>query len=776
MRKQSTGKTARKGIAAILAAVMLTALLPLGVFAAAEDATPAPRTHQTDRPERTARPAPALPAVGNNREAFANRAPLQSEGPEFEAKAPLNLSLPIIEISYIGSSDIDVYVPFGATGAAAQGTGWSWNAATKTLTVTGDLQGVGFDAVPGTNDSVTIAYSANITIVEIWSGYFALTVKGNGKTGSTLTTAYIDNYLGDITVQDAKIDIKPLDGGTHNEQIFVYGDGGGISATLTVKNSTLTFYGPGTEQPGSIGTYLTSHGKLVIEDSDITATGDAAQILAYQGGLSVKNSILSLTGGAATVGAYQDILSIAGGSSVSLDGEDASIVTVLGSLSIAGGSSVSLEGEDAMVASNNGISIAGGSTLNVTGDDAEIFAQQSDLIIKDGSKVNATGEEVYIYTEDGNLSITTGSKVTITGKNSELSTGNGDLSITNSTVVGAGEAVTIKTYAGNMSITDSKVTLTGDYAEIYGSAAANILIAGKSKVYVQTWLYTSYGTIIVDLTPGGRVEVGEPDVVLDTDYPVIEAYDSADSNRIILGAGVKIVTPADGKISTYDFTGNGDYRTGVFTGNISGGITEANFAYHVVLENPADLRTGWNPFTDVTTGDWFYNNVKFIYENRIFAGTSDTTFDPGTPMTRAMLVQVLWSYEGKPEPATLSGFSDVPTDAYYAKAVAWALANGIVSGIGDNQFGSSRAVSRQDFVLILTKYAAKKYVELPQTRAYAAFTDQASIAGYATAAVEAAYRAGIINGKDGGIFDPASGATRAEVAVMLHKYVLIADA
>ncbi|MDR1821222.1 MAG: S-layer homology domain-containing protein [Oscillospiraceae bacterium] len=187
-------------------------------------------------------------------------------------------------------------------------------------------------------------------------------------------------------------------------------------------------------------------------------------------------------------------------------------------------------------------------------------------------------------------------------------------------------------------------------------------------------------------------------------------------------------------------------------------------------EEPYVVRPGWNPFGDVAEKQWYYTAVKYIYEHRLFAGMDDKTFAPDTKMTRAMLVSVLWSYMGNPAPDGLSSFSDVPADAWYAKAVAWAQENRIVSGVGDNKFAPDAPITRQDFVVVLANYAAQNEITLPELRPYKPFSDQASIADYAKAAVEKIFRAKVISGYEDGTFKPTGEATRAEVAAMIYQF------
>ena len=100
-------------------------------------------------------------------------------------------------------------------------------------------------------------------------------------------------------------------------------------------------------------------------------------------------------------------------------------------------------------------------------------------------------------------------------------------------------------------------------------------------------------------------------------------------------------------------------------------------------------------FSDVPNGAWYADAVDYVYEHGIMNGTSATTFSPNTPMTRAMLVTVLHRAAGSPSAATGTAFSDVPSGAYYTDAVAWASANGIVTGYGNGRFGSMTPVTPQ---------------------------------------------------------------------------------
>ena len=180
-----------------------------------------------------------------------------------------------------------------------------------------------------------------------------------------------------------------------------------------------------------------------------------------------------------------------------------------------------------------------------------------------------------------------------------------------------------------------------------------------------------------------------------------------------------------------------------------------------------------NPFTDVREGDWFYDDVIFAYINGLFRGTETTLFSPNADMTRGMLVAVLARLDGVDlKDFTNGSFDDVDKDQYYAAAAKWAKSKGIVYGIGDNKFAPDVPISRQDFATILMRYAKYAGITLPIARGYSGFNDDADIANYAKEAIEAFFKAMIISGKPGGIFDPKGSATRAEVTAMLHRFII----
>ena len=183
-----------------------------------------------------------------------------------------------------------------------------------------------------------------------------------------------------------------------------------------------------------------------------------------------------------------------------------------------------------------------------------------------------------------------------------------------------------------------------------------------------------------------------------------------------------------------------------------------------------EFTDGTLPFTDVRETDWFYDDVVFAYENGLFSGTTATTFSPYAPMTRAMLVTVLYRLEGEPAVTGRSGFSDVTIGSYYEAAVTWAADNGIVNGTSAVTFSPSENVTREQMAAILCRYAQYKQYGTSASASLSAFSDAAAVSTYAKAPLSWAVAEKLVNGADGKLL-PRASATRAQVAAILHRFV-----
>lgn len=188
----------------------------------------------------------------------------------------------------------------------------------------------------------------------------------------------------------------------------------------------------------------------------------------------------------------------------------------------------------------------------------------------------------------------------------------------------------------------------------------------------------------------------------------------------------------------------------------------------LAMSIPAFAAAGDTGFSDVAADAWYADAVEYVRDNGLMSGTSATTFSPDESTSRAMLAAILYRAAGSPAVSASAAFSDVAADTYYADAVSWASANGIVSGYGNGQFGGDNPVTREQIVTILWRYAGS-----PVAGTNVDFADERSISSFAAQAVDWAQEHGIINGKSGNRFDPQGTATRAEVAVILRNFMML---
>jgi len=170
-----------------------------------------------------------------------------------------------------------------------------------------------------------------------------------------------------------------------------------------------------------------------------------------------------------------------------------------------------------------------------------------------------------------------------------------------------------------------------------------------------------------------------------------------------------------------------------------------------------------NPFSDIAPSDFCCDAVMWAVAKDITNGIGNYTFAPNQPCTRAQIVTFLWRAAGSPTPKSASNFTDVPADAYYAKAVAWAVENGITGGTGDGKFSPDATCTRAQAVTFLYRASGS-----PAVSGNAAFTDVAADAYYA-AAVTWAEKNGITGGIGGGLFGSDQSCTRGQIVTFLYR-------
>lgn len=175
------------------------------------------------------------------------------------------------------------------------------------------------------------------------------------------------------------------------------------------------------------------------------------------------------------------------------------------------------------------------------------------------------------------------------------------------------------------------------------------------------------------------------------------------------------------------------------------------------------------PFADVYSKDWYASAVSYVLENKLMNGVSETAFSPNGTMNRAMLVTVLWRYDGAMAEGEIP-FTDVPNGQWFTDAVRWSYEHKIVNGVGKDCFAPFAPVTREQIVTILYRYATTKGFDTSSRGDLSAFSDEKQVSSYALEAMQWAVGEGLINGSNGKLL-PKDDATRAQVAAIVMRFL-----
>ena len=206
-------------------------------------------------------------------------------------------------------------------------------------------------------------------------------------------------------------------------------------------------------------------------------------------------------------------------------------------------------------------------------------------------------------------------------------------------------------------------------------------------------------------------------------------------------------------------------------GNTTDTITKPSTKPSTPGGTPSEPEEPTWPFEDVTEGDdWFYDAVAYVYENGIMAGTDETTFEPTMELDRAMAAQLFYNLEGKPAVTGDSTFTDVTSGHWAVDAITWAAQNDIVAGIGGGLYDPDSNVTREQFAVMLYKYARFKGYDLTATGDLTQFPDADAISSWAETALSWANGKGLINGHENGTIDPKGSTIRAQAASIMANF------
>ena len=295
------------------------------------------------------------------------------------------------------------------------------------------------------------------------------------------------------------------------------------------------------------------------------------------------------------------------------------------------------------------------------------------------------------------------------------------------------------TKTGEVKISASGAAASGNYTICYEAGKLTISTRPSSG-----GSHASSYTVSVDKTENGAITVSPKSASKGDTVTITVKPDSGYQLDDLT------VTDKNGKELKLTDKGNGKYN---FT--MPASKVEINVAFVKEVET--------SPFSDVSTSAYYYEAVKWAQEKGITGGVGNGLFGPNQPCTRAQIVTFLWRAAGSPVPKDMSSFADVPADAFYAKAVAWAVENGITSGTSDGKFSPDATCTRAQSVTFLYRASGA-----PAVSGSAAFSDVVADAYYASA-VKWAEKSGITGGIGGGLFGSDNNCTRAQIVTFLFR-------
>ena len=352
--------------------------------------------------------------------------------------------------------------------------------------------------------------------------------------------------------------------------------------------------------------------------------------------------------------------------------------------------------------------------------------------------------------------------------------------------------VTVKAIFEPITVTKYTVTVTGSYSATTGQddyalgVTVTINAGTRSNYSFNGWTVTSGGvtlgnansatttftmpanavTVTASWTPTGSVG--------GTAYYYTVTFNL--NGGTWTGGGALSQSVASGGSATAPTTTKDGYD---FAGwdksfsNITANTTVTALWTETVIDPKPPTEDGWdNPYSDVADTDWFYDAVRAVHEKDLMKGTSANLFSPSVTLTRAMIVTILWRLEKEPDVEGLYvDFADVVQDSWYETAVGWAAKNKIVLGYPGGFFKPDGAVTREEAVTILYRYAKYKGLDVSASDDLSKFSDMDDISDWALDAMKWAVAVGIVEGRPGNRTAPGDTATRTEIAMIFKRYI-----
>ena len=344
----------------------------------------------------------------------------------------------------------------------------------------------------------------------------------------------------------------------------------------------------------------------------------------------------------------------------------------------------------------------------------------------------------------------------------------------------------VKVFVKNIgSATTLKVTLPASALTTLGKAGGSISIESRiatvtlDDTILSAMANTKGTNVVLKVAPVPADNLSTVQAAAVNGAPVYDLTLVCGSDEVNFNGGIATVElphtldanqSADGVVVSY-LTDDGTLEACSTSYNQSAGIVTFrtdHFSKYVVGYDPTLI---WNnTYVDVTSDDWFYDAVQYVAANGMMSGIGSNQFAPAVTTNRAMVVTVLHRLQNTPIPNAANTFQDVADDQWYSDAVLWAAEHEIVGGYGNGQFGPTDSITREQLAVILYNYAVYTGVDTTASFDLSSFTDAEFTSTWAKEAVSWSVSVGLLSGKGNGILDPTGTATRAEVAQMLMNY------
>lgn len=601
-----------------------------------------------------------------------------------------------------------------------------------------------------------------------------------------------------ITLEGVKIQAVDQTGCTiRDAEISLAGDGLSVSGSSSTTSGTssssgyaaMELNGDAVEILGTGALTVTQSGvaEAVLTAADTTICTDGEVVLNGGFGCGIRaQSSCDLS-----IQSKQDRIKISGiSSAVSING-DVALQAKQELLISSDGAAISANGDASLISETGAITFDGmlGSkalgTVVAAGGDLTMQAVKDITALSVAAGVSAGGD-LTVISSSGSIDIEGNQSPALAAGGSAVARAAGDIKVDSTNNLGFNASKNITIDAGGA------VTLHGGKGQAMQGGEIAVTAKDGISAISDTYQGILSGESVSLSCPTGPVEVRCDKA----EYPAIQAGDDGTvtmtGNKLTLNAMTHVLSlEAQGEPITYSVAGATPAEDSIILPSLTraDGVSLASWTDGTTICAPGEayavradavLTPVWQgdlPFVDVPKNQWYYDHVKYVYENGIMSGTSATTFEPNGTMNRAMAVTILNNLSKNQhdkfglEAEHPASFSDVPEGKWYTDPVKWAGGAGVVAGYADGTFHPMDNVTREQFAQILYNYAGQLGFDTTARADLSGFTDASKISSWATDAMQWAVGSGIMSGMGDNTLNPKGTLNRAQAAAMMRSFI-----